>query len=70
MWAVVVVMVGFLTGPSAIPVTEAGTFPAESACQASITAAVPATLDAAARAEFERGERRYVCVRVKEAPRN
>ena len=70
MWAVVIVALGFLTGPSAVPVTEAGTFPTESACQASIAAAVPSTLDAEARAEFTRGERRYICVRVKEAARN
>ena len=70
MWAVVSVMLGMLTGPEAIPVTDAGTFSTEAACQASITAAVPGTLEADARAEFQRGERRYICIRVKEPRRN
>jgi hypothetical protein len=58
-----------LTGPEAVPVTDAGTFATEAACQASITAAVPSTLEAEARADFQRGERRYICVKVKEARR-
>ena len=70
MWAVVVVGLGLLTGPNIVPVTDAGTFTTEAACQASIAAAVPSSLDADARAEFERGERRYICVRVKEPARN
>ncbi len=70
MWAAVVVMLGFLTGPEAIPITEAGTFTSEAACQAAIARAVPATLDAESRAGFERGERRYVCVKVRELARN
>ncbi len=70
MWAVVVVMLGFLSGPSAIPVTDAGTFSNEAACTASIKKAVPLSLDATARGEFDRGERRYICVRVKEAKRS
>lgn len=70
MWAAVVVMLGLLTGPEAIPITEAGTFSTEAACQSAIAAAVPGTLDPEARASFERGERRYVCVRVREIARN
>jgi len=70
MWAAVVVMLGLLTGPEALPITEAGTFSSEAACQAAIAKAVPATLDAETRAAFERGERRYVCVRVREVARN
>ena len=70
MWVAVVVMLGLLTGPEAIPITEAGTFTSEAACQAAIARAVPATLDPEARAGFERGERRYVCVKVREPARN
>ena len=64
MWAVVVVFIGMISGPRAIAVTDAGTFKSEAECQAAIRAAIPSKLDGAARAEFTRGERRYVCVHV------
>lgn len=64
MWAVVVVFIGMISGPRAIAVTDAGTFKTEQECQAAIRAAIPSRLEGAAKAEFTRGERRYVCVHV------
>jgi hypothetical protein len=66
MWAIVVVHLGLLSGPQALPITDAGTFKSEAACAAALKAAIPAKLDVPSRAEFDRGERRYVCVRVNE----
>jgi hypothetical protein len=66
MWAVVVVFAALVAGPHAVAVTDAGTFKTESDCQAAIRAAVPSKLDAAAKAQFAKGERRYVCVRLTE----
>jgi len=64
MWAVVVVMLAMLSGPQAIVITDAGTFKTEGECQASIAAAIPSKLDAESKAQLEKGERRYVCVRA------
>jgi hypothetical protein len=66
MWAVVVVTVNLLAGPQAIVVTAPGTFKTEAACQNAIKASVPASLDAASKAAFAAGARKYVCVRVEE----
>jgi hypothetical protein len=66
MWAVVVVTVNLLAGPQAIVVTAPGTFKTEAACQNAIKGSVPASLDAASKAAFAAGARKYVCVRVEE----
>jgi hypothetical protein len=66
MWAVIVVSIGLLTGPEAVVVLQDGSYKSEQTCQAAIRANVPAKLDAAAKAAVQRGERRYVCVRVAE----
>ncbi len=66
MWAVVVVTVNLLAGPQAIVVTAPDTFKTEAACQNAIKGSVPASLDAASKAAFAAGARKYVCVRVEE----
>jgi hypothetical protein len=66
MWAVIVVSIGLLTGPEAVVVLQDGSYKSEQSCQAAIRANVPGKLDAAAKAAVQRGERRYVCVRVQE----
>ncbi|MFG1296230.1 MULTISPECIES: hypothetical protein [Xanthobacter] len=63
MWVVVFLVVNALSGPDVRVVKEAA-YSTEDACKASITRNVPAKLDAKAKAEFEQGYRRYVCVRV------
>jgi hypothetical protein len=47
-------------------ITDAGTFKTEAGCQAAIKASVPSSLDAASKAAFAAGGRKYVCVRVDE----
>lgn len=64
MWAIVVVMLGLLTGPKVYVVTDAGTFATKPKCEAAISAAVPSDLKGASKAEYEAGYRQYVCVRV------
>jgi hypothetical protein len=66
MWAVVVVTVNLLAGPQAVVITDAGTFKTEAGCQAAIKASVPSSLDAASKAAFAAGGRKYVSVRVDE----
>ncbi|MGQ3675503.1 hypothetical protein ACT6QH_08425 [Xanthobacter sp. TB0139] len=63
MWVVVVVLLNALSGPET-PVVQDMAYKDEAACKASIAAHVPAKLDARAKAEYENGYRRYVCVRV------
>jgi hypothetical protein len=69
MWAIVVVLLGMLTGPQTFVITETGTFPNQQACQAAIKASVPSKLDAKSKTEFAGGYRQYVCVRVHDAPK-
>lgn len=63
MWVVVILLVNALSGPETHVVKEAA-YPNEDACKASIARNVPAKLDTKAKAEFDGGFRRYVCVRV------
>jgi len=63
---VVVVTVNLLAGPQVLVVTAHGTFKTETACQAAIKTSVPSSLDAASKAAFAAGARKYVCVRVEE----
>ncbi|MGE4373136.1 MAG: hypothetical protein AB7E29_09620 [Xanthobacter sp.] len=63
MWVVVIVLLNALSGPE-MPVLRDMAYKDEATCRASIATHVPAKLDARAREEYEKGYRRYVCVRV------
>lgn len=67
MWAIAIILLTALTGPETHVVAQAGVFASEDACKASITASVPAKLDAEAAQQVKDGYRRYVCVRVRGA---
>lgn len=64
MWSIVVVLSGLLTGPEAHAITEAGIFKTEEACKAAIAASVPSQLDEVARAQYEGGYRKFICVKA------
>ena len=64
MWSIVVVLSGLLTGPEAHAVTDAGIFKTEEACNAAIAASVPSQLDETARAQYEGGYRKFICVKA------
>jgi hypothetical protein len=68
MWAIVVVTLGMLSGPEALPIVDAGTFATEDACKVALGAAVPGSLDANVKADYEQGYRRYVCIKVMQPP--
>ena len=65
MWVVVLVTVGLAIGPSAEVILAGGLHPDRAACEAAVAANVPTALDAEPRADGERGERAYVCERLR-----
>ena len=66
MWAIVTISLGLFTGPQPGVVLEAGTFSDEAACNAAITASVPAKLDKNTEKLWRDGYRRFVCVRAQQ----
>ncbi|MGK2739476.1 hypothetical protein ACSHT0_01150 [Tepidicaulis sp. LMO-SS28] len=64
MWAVVTMLVHFLSGPDSYVVTDAGTFETKEACESAIAAAVPSQLEGDALEQFKSGNRVYACVKV------
>ncbi|MCE9648964.1 MAG: hypothetical protein K8R18_04980 [Parvibaculum sp.] len=67
MWVIVVVLVGFITGPEIHAITDAGTFETKSACEDAMKTGVETQLDAKSKPEYEEGYRQYVCVRIQGA---
>jgi hypothetical protein len=63
LWAIVVVLVGMLTGPQIFVVSDT-TFNSKAECEAKIAASVPSTLEPKVKKEWEGGYRTYTCVRV------
>lgn len=64
MWSIVFVLSGLLTGPEVHAVTEAGIFKTEESCEAAIAEGVKTQLEGEAKAEYEGGYRKFVCVRT------
>jgi hypothetical protein len=64
MWTIVVVLSGLLTGPEIHAVTEAGIFKTEESCNAAIAEGVKTQLEGEAKAQYEGGYRKFVCVKA------